>query len=58
MSNSKFSDSKTHSRHHYLNTQKSNAHTKVNKQLVQLWFGSVAKPILSSVDDINEGVNK
>ncbi len=44
MSNNKFSGNKTNPSHHYLNTQKSNAHTKINKQLVQLWFGSAAAP--------------
>ena len=44
MSNNKFSGNKTTASHHYLNTQKSNAHTKINKQLVQLWFGSATAP--------------
>ena len=41
---------KQHSNHNYLNTQKSNAHTKINGQLVQLWFGAIASslPLVSS----------
>ena len=34
--------------HNYLDTKKSNVHTKVNGNLKQLWFGG-AVPVLSSV---------
>ena len=34
-----------HSKHNYLNTQKNNVHTKINGNLVQLWFGSASQPL-------------
>ena len=50
MSKKNIASSNNHSSHNYLNTQKSNAHTKVNGNLVQLWFGSqsVAQPSLQN----------
>jgi len=45
--------------HNYLNTQKSNAHTKINGNLVQLWFGGVlaafALSMQPAVAALNDG---
>jgi hypothetical protein len=43
----KSAEQNNNSSHNYLNTQKSNAHTKINGNLVQLWFGSAAIQQLS-----------
>ncbi len=39
MSKNNVANTNKNTNHNYLNTQKSNAHTKVNGNLVQLWFG-------------------
>ncbi len=58
MSNKRTDASNTHPTHNYLNTQKSNAHTKVNGNLVQLWFGSAGQAVLSSVTTLSEYVEE
>ncbi len=45
MSKKDTANTKSNASHNYLNTQKSNAHTKVNGNLVQLWFGSAVANI-------------
>ncbi len=53
MSKKDTANTKSNASHNYLNTQKSNAHTKVNGNLVQLWFGNVVAmlPLSGSPSD-------
>jgi cysteine-rich repeat protein len=61
MSKKDTATTKNNASHNYLNTQKSNAHTKMNGNLVQLWFGGAIavafvlsmQPAMAALNDGN-----
>ena len=57
MSKKDTANTKSNASHNYLNTQKSNAHTKVNGNLVQLWFGNVVANV-PSIHSLQEAGRK